>query len=342
MPESKQKEIILHSRIGENIYAMLEDGKITEIRIAIQNISQTRIGQQYCARVKTIDPRLSAAFIDVGDEQAILPFKGKRPSYLIEGKAILVEITRAAFEEKLAIVNYIGDAKSNVPCPSLIKDIPEYGDWGEPQNAKADHAEKIENIIEIAGQKVFPLKNGGNISIERTRALTTIDIDASGRIAGGTNQINFNHKLNKEAAFEIARLIRLYNLSGIIVVDFVGAPYGDSAKELVEILQNALKTNVKCEILPISKFGICEINRARKGVSINEICNTPAQIAINAINALAKRLETAKGEVLEIKINISAYGFLQNWKFDWKKYLEEKIGGRFNMTPTNIEHYEIY
>ena len=335
-------ETIIYPRIGENIYASLEDGKITEIRIAIQNISKTRIGQQYYARVKTIDLRLSAAFIDLGDEQALLQFKGKRPSYLIEGKAILVEITREAFEEKLAAATYIGDAKSSVPCPSLSKDIPEYGDWGEPKPATAEQSEKIENIIELAGQKIYPLKNGGNIAIERTRALTTIDIDASGRNAGGTNQINFNHKLNKEAAFEIARLIRLYNLSGLIVVDFVGAPYGDSAKELVDILQSTLKSNIKCEILPISKFGICEINRARKGVSINEICNTPAQIAINAINSLTQSLETAKGQILEVRINSSAHHFLQNWGFNWKKYLEEKIGGRFNLVATNIEHYEIY
>jgi Ribonuclease G/E len=341
MPKNNQKETIIHSRIGENVFALVENGKIAEIRINIQGLSKTRIGHQFCARVKSVDPRLSAAFIDLGEEQALLPFKGKRPAYLTEGKALLVEITREAFEQKLATAAYFGDAKSSVPCPSIIKDIPEYGDWNAPTPATQEQAEKIEHILLMAGQKTFPLKNGGNIAIERTRALTTIDIDASGRIAGGSNQINFNHKLNKEAAFEIARLIRLYNLSGLIVVDFVGAPYGDSAKELVEILQGGLKTNVKCEILALSKFGLCEINRARKGISITEICATPQQLAINAINALARNLENSKGRVIELRINEIAFGALQNWSFGWQKHLEEKVGGRFNISPSNIDEYEI-
>lgn len=332
------------SRIGETIYALVENENIVEIKILpIDVASYIKIGQIYCGRIKTIDMRLSAAFVEIDGAQVFLPFIGARPKYLIEGRAIQVEITRVPFNDKLAYCKYIGDAKPNEPCPSLIKDVENWGNWPMPNAASNDEVENIKTILDETQSPYIGLKNGGNIAIETTRAMTNIDIDAGGRIAGGTNQNNFNHKLNLEAANEICRQIRLRNICGLIMIDFVGAPQKFEAQALYDALKQGLKNAGKCEILPISKFGVCEIARARNGNSLvdyfteKNIQTNDRTIAINAINMLAEKLEKAKGQELILDICARGFNFLENWKFDYKSYLQNKIGGKYKII-SNIEN----
>ena len=336
------KNVVLN-RIGEDIYALFDGENIAEIKISRpwqDKIAKT--GQEYCARIKTIDMRLNAAFVDLGDEQALLQFSLPRPKYIIEGAAIIVKITRPKFGDKLALSSFIGEASPKAKCPELLKDVAEWGDWPEPQIANNDEAQKIQDLLFELASNIINLKNGGNIKIDKTRALTAIDIDAAGRIAGGTNQSNFNHKLNQEAAYEITRQIKLRNIGGLIIIDFVGAPTKLESQILVEILQKELKQNRKCEILPISKFGLCEITRARNGIEIGDILGDISTNAINAINALAQKLQNSKGAMIKFKISNEINDFLQNWAFDWQKYLHENIGGSYEILIENIENFEVY
>ena len=336
------KNVVLN-RIGEDIYALFDGENIVEIKISRpwqDKIAKT--GQEYCARIKTIDMRLNAAFVDLGDEQALLQFSLPRPKYIIEGAAIIVKITRPKFGDKLALCSFVGEASPKAKCPELLKDINAWGDWPEPQIATKDEAQKIQDLLFELASNIINLKNGGNIKIDKTRALAAIDIDAAGRIAGGTNQSNFNHKLNQEAAHEIARQIKLRNIGGLIIIDFVGAPTKLESQNLVEILQNQLKYNRKCEILPISKFGICEITRARNGIEIGDILGDISTHAINAINELAQKLQNSKGAIIKFKISNEISAFMQNWPFDWQKYLHENIGGSYEILIENIENFEVY
>ncbi len=336
------KNVVLN-RIAEDIYALFDGENIVEIKISRpwqDKIAKT--GQEYCARIKTIDMRLNAAFVDLGDEQALLQFSLPRPKYIIEGAAIIVKITRPKFGDKLALCSFIGEASPKAKCPELLKDVAEWGDWPEPQIANNDEAQKIQDLLFELSSNIINLKNGGNIKIDKTRALTAIDIDAAGRITGGTNQSNFNHKLNQEAAHEIARQIKLRNIGGLIIIDFVGAPTKLESQILVEILQKELKQNRKCEILPISKFGLCEITRARNGIEIGDILGDISTNAINAINALAQKLQNSKGAMIKFKTSNEISAFLQNWAFDWQKYLHENIGGSYEILIENIENFEVY
>ncbi len=336
------KNVVLN-RIAEDIYALFDGENIVEIKILHpwQN-KNAKTGQEYCARIKTIDMRLNAAFVDLGDEQALLQFSLPRPKYIIEGAAIIVKITRPKFGDKLALCSFIGEASPKAKCPEILKDINAWGDWPEPQIATKDEAQKIYDILVELGSNLVNLKNGGNIKIDKTRALTAIDIDAAGRIAGGTNQSNFNHKLNQIAATEIARQIKLRNIGGLIIIDFVGAPTKLESQTLVEILQKELKQSRKCEILPISKFGLCEMTRARNGIEIGDILGDISINAINAINALAQNLQNSKGAIIKFKISNEISAFLQNWQFDWQKYLHENIGGSYEILIENIENFEVY
>ncbi len=339
---------IKFERIGETIFALLEDDKIAELKIKDTRFKDIiEIGQTYCARVTKIDMRLSAAFVDLGSQNAILPFTGARPNYLIEGKAINVIVTKADHFEKSSIVRFIGDANSKQKCPSLIKDIDPWGDWPIPRDCTIDEKQLIMQTIDELAQTSVSLPNGGTIHFEQTRALCAIDINAAGRIAGGTNQRNFNHKLNLEAAKEIAKQIRLRNISGLIVIDFVGAPSKLEAPHLIEILKSGLELKQKCEILPISKFGLCEIAREKIGHSLFELIGddknpSTQRTAINAINCFADELLKAKGQVKTLTIMNEAFKEFEKWEFDWKSHLKENIGGRYEIKTTNISSYEVY
>lgn len=334
---------VVLNRIGEDVYALFDGDNIAEIKISRPWQNQNaKTGQEYCARIKTIDLRLNAAFVDLGDEQALLQFSLPRPKYIVEGLAIIVKITRPKFADKLALCSFIGEASPKAKCPDLLKDVADWGDWPAPQIANQEETKKIQDLLFELASNIINLKNGGNIKIDKTRALTAIDIDAAGRIAGGTNQGNFNHKLNQIAAFEIARQIKLRNIGGLIIIDFVGAPSKLESQNLIEILQKDLKQNRKCEILPISKFGLCEITRARNGIEIGDILGDISTKAINAINALAQKLQNSKGAIINFKISHEINDFLQNWSFDWQKYLHENIGGSYEVQIENINDFEVY
>lgn len=333
---------ILYERLGEQIFALINENQIIELKISRFN-NFALLGQEYCARIKTIDMRISAAFLDIGDEQVILPFNAPRPKYMVEGALVIIKIIKPKIGNKSGVVKYIGDAGSKYSKPTLIKDANPWGDWQAPVLANQEEIELIELSLENIQNPVIGLKNGGNIAIETTRAMTTIDIDASTRMAGGKNQNNFNHKLNIEACKEIIRQIILRNIGGLIIIDFVGAPSKLEAIDLLAILQNELPKFGKCEILPISKFGLCEIARAKNGASIVEILNAnlAETIAINAINKLSKKLLIAKGNIVKLEINQSAYEFLVSWHIDWKNYIKEKIGGNYEIFPKPMEGFEI-
>lgn len=341
-------ETLKVSRIGEDIYALLENNEIVELRIAdYTKISRAKLGQAYAAKVKTVETRLSAAFVDLGGEVAFLPFDGKRPEFLVEGKLILVKIVRAEQEGKKAVVKHIGEVNKNQIAPELVRDLVDWGAWPAPRDADGFETQQIMDIIEDQISNTVLLKNGGDISIESTRAAIAIDVDASGRTSGGTNQRNFNHKLNLEAAREAMRQIRLRNLSGLIIIDFVGAPSKIEALELLAVIKENLPNGRKCEILPISKFGICEIARENYGAPLYQLIGksgtkTTQRIAIDAVNALATRLSHFKGDLVKLKINPNAHAYLQTWEYDWKTHLAQKIGGRYEIQIDETVEFVVY
>ncbi|MBE6451476.1 MAG: ribonuclease E/G [Alphaproteobacteria bacterium] len=120
-----------------------------------------------------------------------------------------------------------------------------------------------EQLIEALNRSVS-LKSGGNIHIEQTRACVTIDVDTADLKSGGNIS-----KANDEAAFEIARQIRLKNLSGKIIIDFAGSSEYRFMKPVIEILQSELADDPsRARVLGLSKAGNIEILRQRRRPSI--------------------------------------------------------------------------
>ena len=120
---------------------------------------------------------------------------------------------------------------------------------------------KIEKKVDIAeGRKVW-LKSGGFITIDKTEALTAVDVN-SAKYIGKTNLEDTAFSINKEAAVEIARQIRLRDIGGIIVIDFIDLHNEEHKKELVDIFAEELKKErTKVQIEGFTKLNLLELTR---------------------------------------------------------------------------------
>ena len=124
----------------------------------------------------------------------------------------------------------------------------------------------LEDEIEDALLPTVTLKNGGRITIEETKAFVAIDVDS-----GSDNGAGKATALNTEAAIEIARQIRLRNLSGKIIVDFAGSSDYKLIKPIIDVLNEEFKKDyTKTNVLGLSKAGNIEILRVRRRPSLRD------------------------------------------------------------------------
>ena len=134
----------------------------------------------------------------------------------------------------------------------------------------------ITKQVKAAFGKTVNLPSGAYLIIEHTEALHVIDVN-SGYKSVGNNQEENALQTNLEAAEEIARQLRLRDIGGIIVVDFIDMKYPDSKRKLVELMENFMRPDrSKHAVLPISKFGLMQITRQRMKPEMNintqEVC----------------------------------------------------------------------
>lgn len=118
-------------------------------------------------------------------------------------------------------------------------------------------------LSEVFKRKIF-MKSGGFLYIEQTEAMAVIDVN-TGKSIGKKNQEAHIKKINLEAAKEAARQIRLRNLSGIIMIDFIDMKSKDDEKELLQVMQHYLNADSKKAVaVDITKLGIMEITRKKE------------------------------------------------------------------------------
>jgi ribonuclease G len=137
----------------------------------------------------------------------------------------------------------------------------------------------IERQIKTSFGKQVNLKSGAYLIIEHTEAMHVIDVNSGNRKGGDRNQEQNALETNLECAAEIARLLRLRDMGGIIAVDFIDMHDKNNQKMLYEKFKDFLKDDkAKHKILPPSRFGVVEITRQRvrevTAINTNEICPT--------------------------------------------------------------------
>ncbi|TFF40103.1 Rne/Rng family ribonuclease [Mucilaginibacter psychrotolerans] len=135
----------------------------------------------------------------------------------------------------------------------------------------------VDKQIKGAFGKTVNLAGGAYLVIEHTEALHVIDVNSGNRTANKENQEDNAYQVNKEAAKEIARQLRLRDMGGIVVVDFIDMHKPNNRKELFDYLKAQMADDrAKHTILPPSKFGLIQITRQRVRPEMNivtsEVC----------------------------------------------------------------------
>lgn len=169
------------------------------------------------------------------------------------------------------------------------------------------------------------LENGAYLVIEHTEALTVIDVN-TGHFTGDDNLEQTVYLTNILAAREIARQVRLRNIGGIIVVDFIDMQETAHKNAIVEELDTALKGDkVKCSVSPMSRLGLVEFTRKRTGVSIYSMmvkpcrrCNSgyvrTAEFIIIGLRANLLNMFVEGAGDIRIDVNNEVFSRLMAWK----------------------------
>jgi ribonuclease G len=133
----------------------------------------------------------------------------------------------------------------------------------------------IEDDIQRALARVVPLKSGGHLVIDQTEAMTTIDVN-TGSFVGRRNQDETLFKTNLEAATALARQLRLRNLGGIIIVDFIDMRDPEHRRQVHRALERAMARDPsRNKITGVSELGLVEMTRKRTRESLERLlCET--------------------------------------------------------------------
>jgi len=129
----------------------------------------------------------------------------------------------------------------------------------------------IEEEIQKALSRSVRLKSGGNLVIDQNEAMTTVDVN-TGAFLGSRNQEETIFKTNLEAAKAIARQMKVRNLGGIIIIDFIDMQDEEHQRQVLRTLTKALeKDPARTRIAPLSEFGLIEMTRKRTRESLQQI-----------------------------------------------------------------------
>ncbi|MDI6776547.1 MAG: Rne/Rng family ribonuclease [Syntrophales bacterium] len=175
---------------------------------------------------------------------------------------------------------------------------------------------QLENQIRAIYQERVDLKSGGSIIINPTEAMTTIDVN-SGRASSKRNVEETAFRTNLKAAEEIARQLRLRDLGGLIVIDFIDMRDRKHEAEVEKTFKKALSLDrARIQLSRISRFGILELSRQKKQSTIQEISYTTCpfckgrgvrpSLEYTALSAFRKiESEAVKGVASSLKVTLS-------------------------------------
>jgi ribonuclease E len=205
---------------------------------------------------------------------------------------------------------------------------------------------QIENQIESAHSHKVHLPSGGSVVIDPTEALVSIDIN-SARATRGSDIEATALNTNLEAADEIARQLRLRDLGGLIVIDFIDMESQKNQRSVEDRLRDATKQDrARIQIGRISRFGLLELSRQRLRPSIGEAANISCPRCngmgtIRSVESLALALLRLIGEearkdrtvkvIAQLPVEVATY--LVNEKREWLNSIEAKSGAQVVLIP---------
>lgn len=186
--------------------------------------------------------------------------KIKIPTLMHSAYSISEKILLDVIDKKIDII-WVSDEKIKEKIEKILK---KFNLKNNPQVKIEKNCSKkydIEKQLEHAEKRKIWLKCGGFITIDNTEALIAIDVN-SGKYTGKENFEKTVLKVNLEATEEIAKQIRLRDLEGIIIIDYIDMKYDESKEQVISFLENCLKKDrSKTQIMGFTRLNLMEITR---------------------------------------------------------------------------------
>jgi Ribonuclease G/E len=336
--------IVAEHNIGETRAAVVEGDRAVELHLERWSEKDRRAirGEVYRARVTSIDKGLNGAFCDIGRGPAgFLPFgKAGVPDGLHNGAAIGVQIAREEFQDKGPTLSLFeveaGDAPEIVvPAPPIAERLSMMFEAPVRTPKEADF--DLDGEFEAALEPVVPIPGGGKLIIEPVTALTAIDVDAAGRQSQGGGQ-KLALDLNKAAAREAGRQVRLRGIGGVVAIDFLPLKKRADQNALDQAVRGAFKRDpAKIDIAPPSRFAIVELARQRLSRALHELCwerfgvETVETRALAALRRLELEGRASRAARLELACGSEIYAWLDADPIGWRKAMKSRLGDRITL-----------
>jgi Ribonuclease G/E len=379
-------EVLISSLPGDRRAAARCRGVLVDLVFDTGTDDAVRVGDVRLGRVVALAPALGAAFVDVGAARPGLLMQADAPAGqpLGEGETIVVLVTRAPEAEKgvklgAPLPRRIA-AAGDRPAPCLIEagadpivallrsvagpalrrvvvddaglitaartavpavsDVLQY--WREATPLFA--AEGIDEAIDAALASEVPLPSGGRLHIEETAALVAIDVDSGS--TGGASARAAALACDLEAASEIGRQIRLRDLAGLIVVDFVPLRRpAERARVLDALCQSLADDDRQPRIGGWTRLGLLEMVRRRHGPSVRRrllapcpsctgggTVRAPRWVAGDALRAVRSRSNDGSFANLELAVSPAVESMLRGPLAAARRDVEDRLGHPLTVT----------
>lgn len=211
----------------------------------------------------------------------------------------------------------------------------------------------IEKEIERTFQKTVPLKSGGHIVIEQTEGLVAIDVN-TGKFTGRRNLEETVYQTNLEAAWEVARQLRLRDVGGIIIIDFIDLERADHRRELFRNFKEAVKKDrAKTNLVQMSELGLVEMTRQRVRPSLESavydtcpycegkgMVKSATTMAIQTIKEIRKAIGTARSKIVNVYVHPRVAERLANQEKKSVQTIEHNTRSQIVIFPEPSHHME--
>ena len=196
----------------------------------------------------------------------------KSPSLIFRDDKLIVRVVRDYFKDDIEEI-LIDDMDTFNEAKEFTEAvIPDHADKVKYYNEEIPlfNRYQVESQIELAFQREISLNSGGSIVIDPTEAMTTIDVN-SARSTKGKDIEDTAYKTNIEAASEIARQLRLRDVGGLVVIDFIDMLKEENQNKVETAFRKAVYSDrARVQLSNISRFGLLEVSRQRLRPSLNE------------------------------------------------------------------------
>ena len=221
--------------------------------------------------------RLQAQWADISAKVE----KGQAPSLLHSEPDLLIKIVRDVFNEDFQRMVIAGaDALETIRgylsavAPDLLERVQEY-----TEETDIFEAFRVsEQIAKALDRKVY-LPSGGSLVIDRTEAMTVVDVNTGKFVGSGGNLEETVTKNNLEAAEEIVRQMRLRDIGGIIVIDFIDMVL-ESNRDLVSrrLIECLSRDRTKHQVAEVTSLGLVQMTRKKLGIGLLEAFSEPCEV----------------------------------------------------------------